>query len=76
MAAEAPEYRPRRKHWTESYKVRCAWIATFWPLCAVVVWFATGQLIPTALITLAMTPWLLLGGGETAHDGIKLWKGQ
>jgi hypothetical protein len=77
MAEPSPSAdRPQRKHWTQSYKVRCAWIASCFPIAACGVWYATGELIPTGLITLAMTPWLLLGGGETAHDGIKLWKGE
>ena len=61
-----------RKHWLRSYKVRCAWIASFFPIAAAVVWVATEMLIPTVLITAAMGPFVLLGGGETWHDGIKL----
>lgn len=61
-----------RKHWLRSYKVRCAWLASFFPIVAACVWVATEMLIPTVLITAAMAPFMALGLGETWHDGIKL----
>ena len=61
-----------RKAWWRSYKVRCAWIASLFPVVAALVYVATEMLIPTALITMAMTPFLVLGGGEAWHDAIKL----
>ncbi len=30
------------------------------------------MLVPAVFVTAAMTPFLLLGGGETWHDSIKL----
>jgi len=67
---------PVRKHWSRSYKVRCAWIATLFPLGSLVMWRVTGTAAPEWLIAMCMSPWLALGGGETVHDGIKLWKGE
>lgn len=61
-----------RKHWFKSYKVRCAWIASSFSIAAAAVYLWTGLEIPTALVASAQLPFLLLGGGETWHDGIKL----
>lgn len=61
-----------RKHWLRSYKVRCAWIASSFAIAAAAVYVWTGLAVPTALVASAQLPFLLLGGGETWHDGIKL----
>jgi hypothetical protein len=61
-----------RKHWLRSYKVRCAWIASGFPIAAAILYATTGMLVPAVFVTAAMTPFLLLGGGETWHDSIKL----
>lgn len=59
-----------RKHWIHSYKVRCAWIASFFPVAASVVWFWTGEITPSTFVALGMAPWMALGGTEGAID----WK--
>ncbi len=68
--------RPPRKAWYRSYKVRCVWIATSWPLGAAVWYAVTGATVPTELVALCMAPWMALGGGETWHDSIKLKRGE
>lgn len=65
-----------RRAWYRSYKVRCAWIASAFPIAAAIVYIVTEQLVPTALVTMAMSPFLLLGGGETWHDAIKIKGGK
>lgn len=65
-----------RKAWWNSHKVRCAWIAAAFPIAAAAVYLATAQLVPTALVTMAMTPFLMLGGGEAWHDAIKIRAGK
>lgn len=72
MAAAASN---ERKPWRQSRKFRCACIATLFPLLACLVWLLTGDMVPTALVGLCMTPWVALGGGETWHDNTKLAKG-
>ncbi len=61
-----------RKPWWRQYKVRCAWIASCFPIAASIIYAVTGMLVPAVFVTAAMTPFLLLGGGETWHDSIKL----
>lgn len=61
-----------RKPWWLQYKVRCAWIASGFALLAAAVYVWTELIVPTAFVAGAQLPFLLLGGGETWHDGIKL----
>lgn len=76
MAATPPAPDPGaatgRKPWWNSWKVRCAWMAATFPLCAIVYWIGTGHLIPMPLIYAAMGPFILLGGGEQGADWVKL----
>jgi hypothetical protein len=72
MAAELPASPLGRKPWYRSWKVRCAWVATSFPLAATAYWAWSGTLVPIALIYAMMTPWLLLGGGEQGADLVKL----
>jgi len=65
-----------RKVWYRSNKVRCAWIASAFPIAAALVYIWTEMLVPTALVTMAMTPFLMLGGGEAWHDAIKIKGGK
>lgn len=70
---------PQRKHWAQSWKVRCCWIADIWPVSAgfmqlVGQWRAGQELhVDSTTVWQAMLPWLLLAFNELAADLVKVW---
>ena len=75
-AAPVSASRPARRGWSESRKVRCAVIASLFPVAAQVALFFAGEGLSVTLVGMAMAPWMALAGGEAWHDSIKLARGE
>lgn len=70
---------PMRKHWSQSWKVRCCWFADIWPVSAgamqLLGQYQAGEALKVDSTTVwqAMIPWLLLAFNELGADMIKVW---